>query len=414
LRLHEINAELKQFPDPPPNALSVVNKALADFNRRFCAMIESQEPSDFTRTWKGLRKSFAEDITTSQRPTLIVVDTPAKISTVKSKTTSTPTKRETADTVVLHESDSDSVPTPSKKRKVSSARVPLPRSLAPQSADRTPLHKIFRLDEVRSILDEFSASGLPDAVELKAVENLIMLTLVNWDRPLRQLLVGLRNALVTAIYKILDETVAEWKSTALVKEMLRVIGIFFSVHVGDLESNIASRALRIERTKPITNNTQAMNRVQEEELQVFQNARFRARSDAFFDEQDKVTGKATSAEERDRKRRTNEADIKSKLGSDPFKRELQVMAQIRAYYTIASARFVDTIFQAVEAELFVKLKGGLLDELEEGLHVTHTGSQEYAGKLLDDDPARAERRMVLKKQKEGLCKAAERLKQLEV
>jgi hypothetical protein len=49
--------------------------------------------------------------------------------------------------------------------------------------------------------------------------------------------------------------------------------------------------------------------------------------------------------------------------TSPYKCELRAMAMIWAYYDIASARFVDQVIQAVEAELFPTLCDNLGPEL---------------------------------------------------
>jgi hypothetical protein len=172
-----------------------------------------------------------------------------------------------------------------------------------------------------------------------------------------------------------------------------------------------------------------MKRYEEEELEVFQAARFKARTDAFFNQQDHVTRKETSSEERARKRRADMDGLKTKIGPDPYDREVKVMAKIRAYYQIASIRFVDHIRQSVEAELFDKFRNGLYEDLVEGLRVTQENGElsrqvrftafinylsghDHCSKLLEDDETRGERRDALKEKKSRLERAHARLQEL--
>jgi hypothetical protein len=233
--------------------------------------------------------------------------------------------------------------------------------------------KRFTLGEIHTTLDEYSAYGLPDRVEPKAVDNLIRKTLENWHLPLHQLLVSLKAALQKALKETLDEVVKGWRSTELYSEIHRIQEIFLGTHCGQLEDHAASRALRLETAKPISEDTRAMKRYKQEELEVLQNAWFKCRSDAFFDGQDGNTGKITTPEQREAERRSKTEALKKRLGPDPHEREIKVMADIRAYYQIASVRFVDHICQSVEAELFVKFRDGLHDDLEDGLRVTQRG-----------------------------------------
>jgi hypothetical protein len=366
LRLSEINEELKSLPEPPANALHCVNKALADFSHHYRTKIDGDYgPSELIRQWKNARQTFLEHITNHQRPTLIVnearYDTSLPASPAK---VSTPSKRGREEVIELDSSDEEMAPTPSKKVKT----LDFPRR-GPQPIVES-LKTKFRLDDIQKFLNEHSASGLPGAIELKAVDQLILSALANWQIPLHALFKALRGAINHLVQDSLNTSVSEWRTTPLWKEMLRIIKDFIDLHVGDLESNIAPRALRVEQTKPITNDSETLDRCEEEERQWFQTARFRERSERYFDKLDKINGKPTTSEQRERKRITDVEAIKKSLGSDPFTREVNVMAKIRAYYKIASTRFVDIICQAVEAELFLKLRDNLQEELEDGLHLT--------------------------------------------
>lgn len=385
-RLQEIEEELKTLPDPPANALHVVNKALGDFVHQLRAKIDGDKPNELTKSWKQARKAFLDDITVSQRPTLLVnqslYNATASMPSLPALTPravikkqpdfTTPSKRSrTIEYVTLEDSDEEMAPTPSKRTKTSTSSIFRP----PPPSDRDSVIGLkvrFRLDEIRNVLDEHNASGLPGSIEPKAVDMLILSALVNWGVPLQAVLRALREALSTLLGTTLNDTLKEWRTTALYKEMIRIIGTFVELHVGELEVNTAARTLRVELTKPITNDVESLDRAEELELALFQTARFKERSEAYFTKIDEQTGKTTSAEVREGKRRTADqaAVIHKAIGPDPFAREVKVMSKIRAYYKIAATRFVDNICQAVEADMLLRLRNGLQDDLEEGLRVT--------------------------------------------
>jgi hypothetical protein len=251
-------------------------------------------------------------------------------------------------------------------------------TVEPQLTIFLALKKRFHLGEIRATLDEFSASGLPDEIELKAVDSLILKTFEHWHVPLDQLLKSLEEVLRSAMQKTITETTSRWTTTSLPTEIARICDHFLDTHLGDLRDNVAARALRLERRKPITDDENTMKRYTQEELDVFNTARFKARTDVYFDQQDVMNGKGTGSEERERKRQNNPDVLKAKLGADPFDREIRVMAKIRAYYQIASVRFVDHIRQSIEAELFVKFRDGLLDDLLEGLRVMQPDCKSFS------------------------------------
>jgi hypothetical protein len=374
LRLAEINEELRQLPDPPANALYVVNKALADFSHCLRTKIDGDlSPNQLTKAWKNARKVFHEDITINQRPLLIVsesiynLNSLRKTQKIKSSPT-TPSKRGREEfTVVDLVLDEEMAPTPTKKLKTAKtlARA-LPQSMGESGKIR------FRLDEIRDTLDEYSSSGLPGSIEPKAVDRMILSALVNWKIPLDALFRSLRRALGNLLAETLNEALTEWKTTHLYKEMMRIITIFVEFHVGELQLNIAAHALKMEQTKPLTTDIESLHRSEREEREIFREFRFKERSEVYFDTQDTSTGRTTSAEEREKKRLNKDSaeDIKNKIGADPFAREVEVMAKIRGYYKIASVRFVDIICQVVENDLFLKLRDGLQYDMEGELRLT--------------------------------------------
>jgi hypothetical protein len=233
------------------------------------------------------------------------------------------------------------------------------------------LKKRFQLDAIRKTLEEYCASSRPNVVELKAVDDLILQTLHNWHLPTAHLVDSLESIFRSVLQHILEETAHKWETTNLFKALKRISqDVFLSTHIEDLRSNIVSRALRVELTKPITENKILTDLYIAEETAFYEGERFKVRSDIYFDALEIETGRAINQKDRERKRHANAEDLKAKLGPDPYKREIDVMAEIRAYYRIASVRFVDNIIQSVEAELFGKFREGLLDDLYNELKVT--------------------------------------------
>ncbi|KAF2434192.1 hypothetical protein EJ08DRAFT_582410 [Tothia fuscella] len=414
--VNNIDEELRDLPDPPANALQVVTNILAHFDQTFRQRIDGEkQPNDLSTAWKDIKKTFKQDIISVQRPTLLVntVGAPQELSRpVKNEyptnPKSSPLKKPKTHTEVINldsdtEQEAPVTPSPAKKRKFT-------LEYAPSS---NALKTVFRLDEIRRTLDEFCSSGLPDIVEPKAVDNLILSTLENWHVPTSRLVNALENVLRSALQRTLEETAREWKTTLLFSEIMRISQqVFLRVHVGHLRDMSAPRALRLERTKPITEDTKTMSRYIQEETEHFQNARFKALSETYFDKLDTMTGKETSPHDRERKRQSDREGLKAKIGPDPYDREVRVMAQIRGYYQIASMRFVDNIRQMVEAELFAKFRDGLHNDLQDGLKVHGADCHDYCAKLLDDDPVRTQRRQELKQRKASLEDASCRLKAL--
>lgn len=206
------------------------------------------------------------------------------------------------------------------------------------------------------------------------------------------------------VRKALDEAFSQWKTTDLYKESYRIIDTFLTTHIQSQRQDVAERALRLERFKPITLNIETLERNRVEELEVFQAARYEARASAWIDEQDARTGKATSLQDRHRKIATDQ--VRKEVGTDPYQREVEVTAKVRGYYNITSNSFVDHICKSLQVELFDSFRTDIHGGLVEGLSVVDDAdAHANCVRLLAEDPARELHRQALKKEKEKLADA---------
>ncbi|KAJ9667410.1 hypothetical protein H2201_002611 [Coniosporium apollinis] len=419
-KIEDIEGKLKYLPEPPTaNAQSIVLGALTDFASIMQRHVEGSHPHHELRlTWRQHCQTFKEAIT-SLRPTLIrktdaEVAAAARVPRPQRKFNGTPTKREHADAVMI-ESDSEQErsvapePSPSKRPRImTSAGASGPQTpRAPQKrcpVKASDLAARFKLEDIRKALDDFSASDIGE-VDPKAVDFLILKTFEQWDAPMKKFLDDTETVLRVNIRRALDDVFCKWKTTDLYKESSRIIDRFLTNHMENQRKEIAERALRLERFKPITWNSETMEVNRMEELEVFQHARYEARANAYLDEQDARTGKATSLQERHRRIMTDQ--VRKEVGPDPYQREVEVMAKVRAYYNIASMRFVDHICQSLQVELIESFRTDIREELMLGLQVKedHGDAQAHCVRLLVEDPAREVHRQALKKEREKLVAA---------
>ena len=230
---------------------------------------------------------------------------------------------------------------------------------------KAALRKQYSLSELRSTLESFSTSGLPSEVELKAVDHLMLCTLKNWNVPMELLVNNLRLALGRALASSLRDKVGQWRTTKLFEEMHTINVNFLDERLNCMKSHV-NRALRLERTKPITRDEALMKRYISDEHAKLSDARMRARYSAHLMEAAEQAGKDVSAPMWDEKTRKHATSV---LDVDVFAREIDVMAKIRAYYQIAGIRFVDQVIQAVEAELFLSFREELYQELMSAMDV---------------------------------------------
>ncbi len=381
-KIAEVEQKLGQLPDPPPNVLQLVSTTLSDFINKVQQLLEGGSTSNsLWKAWKSIKKDFHKAIE-DQRPDLLTnQDTGTSqgnsVKKTPQKVNLTP-KRSNEDVINIDSDDeaSTTVPeTPTKKHKgkngqatPSTTRTTSMPVRTRKMVDVTHHRKRFSLREIRSQLEDFSASGLPGGVDPKAVDQMILATLVNWNTPTIELLEKVEKELRAELQLTLNNVAYKWTTTGLYREMQRHFTTFVLMQIQDQRTQQIDRLLRLETCKPITANAKALDEHMSNELKRFTADRFNARAVAYFDEQNAVTGKKVNEEERAKKIQADK-ELPNKLSKDPYETEVKVMAKIRAYYAVAANRFVDNVCQSIEADLFYRFAEGLREELEEALGI---------------------------------------------
>ncbi|KAF2397000.1 P-loop containing nucleoside triphosphate hydrolase protein [Trichodelitschia bisporula] len=398
-KLGAIEAELAHLPDPPPNAVGEVHDTLRVFCDHITECLDgSHQPNELWSTWKSIKKDFANGIT-ALTPALLV-NTATAVMGPPSSVTSTPRRNRTVvvrrdvEPINLLFDSEMSAPSPAKRRG---------QGPGGGNADKSTkeYRRRFPLTEIKDVLDSYCASGLPNQVEPKAKDALILSTLQGWPEPTDLLVAAVHAALEKMVLSALKKAAGEWNTTQLYRELRRLMrDEFLPQQVRLRLAHAARRMLHLEQCKPITEDEAGMSRAQDE-----------ARYKAYFDDTSAKTGKVISEEERNRLRQKDQK-LHELLEPDEYAREVDVMAEIRGYYVLAATRFVENFRQAVEADLFVELSKGLLNELRTGLRLDEPDYYEHCQKLFEDDPARADRRRSLKDQKTRLEQANARLQEL--
>lgn len=381
-KIAEVDHKLGQLPDPPRNALQVVTTTLSDFIKKVQQLFEGGSAANsLWKAWKSIKKDFRMAIE-DQRPGLLLQqDTYTRQGKLAKKTpqkTNLPAKRSNDEVINIDSDDEASmvVPeTPTKKHKGNNGQMTPSTTRTTSIPVRTRevvnmnhLRKRFSLSEIRSQLEDFSVSGLPGGIDPKAVDQMILVTIANWNTPAAELLNKIEKELRSGLELILNNVAYKWTTTGLYREMQRHFATFAQMQVDDQRTQQIPRLLRLETRKPLTENEGGMELHNSRELDVLTAARFKSRVEAYFSEQDAAVGRSTNEEERSNKIQANK-ELSNKLGPDPYQREVEVMAKIRAYYAVAANRFIDNVCQSIEADLFDRFYEGLHEELNEALGI---------------------------------------------
>ncbi|KAF3491336.1 dynamin family protein [Arthroderma uncinatum] len=224
--------------------------------------------------------------------------------------------------------------------------------------------KTFTLEEIRNVNTDTYVSGVPGLGNPHAVEAINKISVSHWSDPMKT---------------------------------------FLNVTVEHFEQ--AEEHFNIECLKPFTMANDLFQRVQEETYDTFYKKRHAARAKCYaktIDGYHLVTGLRTKTD-------PNKV-TKEELGPDEFAKELEIMSASRAYYDIASSRFVDTTCQNIYIKLFMRCRDELRDVIEHKLGILEENASERCQELIAEDRGRQIRRTHLQKEKEKLDKAQEWLK----
>ncbi|PGH08223.1 hypothetical protein GX51_01377 [Blastomyces parvus] len=419
-RAQEVEKELMTLPDPPSaNIQFILSDKLNELNNAVHAHMNGTSPdSDYPlqKQWMKIAADFQQSLLVT-RPTMKTIAVVEKFS---SKPTSNPVGRSAFD----DEGDceiTESRPSPNKrragtmepdggvKRQVKSPmaqNAPCP-SQNPYSTGhfgrfKGPV-KVFALEEIREISSETYASGVPGLANPYAVEEINKISVMHWEQPMKEFLTATYELMEAFLMGKLDAVFSSYQRTALYGKLREIIPNFLQ-SLKDPHLRAANEFYQVEQMKPFTMATAAFQSAQREALDLLKTKRRASRVMRFLE----------NVEIMDGGRRVGPSGISdAQMGEDEYVKEIEIMAVSRAYYEIASSRFVDTLCQSVHTKLFFKCDRELRSVIIKELGILDDNASERCIELMVEDPERQQRRRDLKKEEEKLKKAMTSLRTVE-
>lgn len=416
-RMDEIDTELLAYPDPPANALNNVMEALMSFRSTTERHVEGLgDEFEFRHVMNQTAMEFKKGLE-ALTPVLRLASP----------------EQEVVDLLSDDEVDEQGTPCPpsyprpqAKKRKMGpesatgTPKVSTPRSTFKgkatpyRPAPQTVQKKSYLLAEIRETLEQRSRALVPGEMDPRAVDHLRSLCLRGWHQPLEAFLNDAGTLIGNKLQQLLEESYSKWINTDFFRNSRRIVSDFVE-RIISIQRNHAERALRLEQYKPYTMNDEFIKMVQDETLTQIRLARYKKRAIEHLIKHEASTRKDGTpiSEEMYKKRIETDAKLRNDVGPDPFALEVEVMAKIRAYYRLALLRFLDTVVQGFNFEVLEACKAELPQQLHAGLELDAAlDVHARCARLLAEDPARKERRVHLKREKEKLVKAQEWLADL--
>lgn len=430
----EVVARLKELPEPPEGNLSfkIYDRILA-FQRELHAHFDGgTEDYPFQKEWHAAAMHFRDTIASSY-PRLNLSEPlaiPQTANRLAYRLSATPTPSGHRSRVIAIESDDEDdrtqtlTPTPQSKRKQVSQKTPqsspskrfrmseIPKHVSSQesiisSSDSSginrsaPYAKRFTLIEIRNILQD-AHIGLPNQVDPKATKRMIRASLAGWDEPLQELLRFAEQTCLAMILERANEAFGIWRGTQLFGLTEEICKSFFDEQ---LKRQVLSveRSLNIERQQALTLHAETMETFSEKTFTVLENACRNARARALLNKIDPGwDDNLTSRAKEDKILRVTD----DQLGPNPYVHELRAISNVRGYYQCAFTRFVDVVYQGIQANLFTSCRNDLGSALKKRIGLEDRDAEQRCAVLLAVDPEGERIRIELIKQKENLEKAS--------
>lgn len=246
----------------------------------------------------------------------------------------------------------------------------------------------WTVGELREYLDKRRHAGLPNEVNLKALDNLMIGTLEKWRDPTILLFDSLKIFATHATSDMLQsEDFGRWGGCGLLHEANQIICRFVNsafddskdraLIIMDLETSegvVYSESSRLDAPK----NLSVFEEIKDKHLKQLSQSRYDTRAKAKYLELYPLEKEALDNESppaiQKMRSRIDKPDFKeTQVGEDPFQREIIVMAKMKAYYQYAAARYVEFVVMIAQKGLLNKLND-LDNHLKLKLHLEPRGS----------------------------------------
>ena len=304
-------------------------------------------------------------------------------------------------------------PTPSKSRKGNDGHaVTTPNrvhAIVKKNQDTASgqVKMVFQLDQIRHQYESGSTSGLPDQLNPKVTDHLILQCLRGWRNLVHNSLGAVRDLVATMLSESIENTLGTRQDTLLLKDVGQAIQDLF-LELMDHQQDKIETLVTYETHKPITYASNALKQGLEATERDLESQRIEVRVNEHFDTIESNGFKVPKMEER-KKKAGDPNWVQQTLGSDPYAREVKAMATPFAYYDIASARLLDTIAMHLEYELMYTIENNLRARLMDRLQATDS---EHCAQLLAENPRREDQRRRLVSEKAKLLQALQELQGL--
>ncbi|KAI9766623.1 MAG: hypothetical protein M1840_006434 [Geoglossum simile] len=425
----KVNEDLLGLPEPPATDL-VKQLCVKLINFRWAIEQATRGANGHNRLneeWYNAADRFAETITSSSPKLKLsrdITSTPKQAQSENAnqrtapRTPGTPTpqrpRAKAIQQTICLDSDDDSLnQAQTKGRK---------RPTAPETAPSTPtakrvkkaqecqapvrqngVAKVFTLAEIRQESRRVSNSRMLHQLDPLAIDHLTQLSLKRWDEPAKRFLDQTGQVLRDTSKAAISEVFHDYRNTALFREVNSITESFLEEQAQEqfhtIDTYYRQELGQIYTIKDLTAEKKICLRSLEEERE--QARRQQIEDSATTPQQKAKLSKLLSSNA-----------MAARIGDDEFHKELEYLANVRAYYDQAAVRFVDNVCAGIRLGIFVACRESLPKLLAEKLGIDEPGADERCKRLMVENDDREKRRADLREKKRMLDKALDELARL--
>ncbi|KAJ0165174.1 Interferon-induced GTP-binding protein Mx3 [Colletotrichum tanaceti] len=420
-RLGEIEGQLSTLPELPNNVELEVRKSLMVFS---ATVKDTLRARHFSSNYGSLSDCF-RDCILQMKPKFVLKDksdipvleisdddedaanvTPGNRKRSANSQGQTSAKRQRpavnggSFSAAIKTEDGGSTPTTPSRR-----RPPPPAPLVGSFQQYFNYGAGFRtLAQIRDDIRAKTKAGMPSIVPDEVYEDLCKKAVRDWDKPMATFLHETMSRLQKIVNYALDQAFGSLKKRLIFKESKALMNEFLNVRRAEAMAFL-KEIFDMETHQLFTVNRKAFEDYERSESLVLKRYRHVMRWQAFSGEQsdfhdwDKMTPDQRHSEE---KKHINEL---TKMGTDPFDKELRVAAYVRGYYMLSALRFADTVCLSITSRMMPKIVQDLDFFLEKKLGLAGGHDDTVFSRLMEEDEDTARNRERLKGELEKFKKA---------
>ncbi|KAI1196690.1 dynamin family protein [Nemania serpens] len=431
-RLYEIQRQLADLPEIPPNVEHAVKTSLYNFWGQMRTAIKD---SEFPSEWSLLNNQF-RDIILKIKPTCRVKEPVAQTIDLSDADTEvstvTPSRRP-------RPSDSTMRPTPNKRPRQDNETPVTPikqesftasgvfRASSVVSTRVTEVHSPFfsfrnlgrltmDIQDIRTQVRKKQRPGMPrDLVPDEVRETMCLDAVKKWKGPLETYIDKTAELLEKVTNTALEQSLGVLRRRLIFKECQGLLKAF-------IDEAVTSQKARLfemydsETYQMYMMNEEAFARYKAKELEQLRRARaiYRLKAVALIEWNYEIKApEEMSDDERNKEHRMLTQHL-PKIGSDPYETEIEVAAFVRGYYNTAATRFVEGVTMNVNSNLLRTIGGTHLGYfMDQRLGLSSGTAPNFYTHLMEEDEKTASLREHLKSEMDKLEQAMSSINNLE-